>query len=97
MWRAFIRNPKKTDLINRGALLYGLLVGGTASFALGAASVLRHSWVCAAIGGLLFVISDAVVAAVNIGEHSIKNKDVWIWITYIPAQAMIVYASVLLW
>ena len=97
MWRAFIRNPKKTDLINRGALLYGLLVGGTASFALGAASVLRYGWVCAAIGGLLFVISDAVVAAVNIGEHSIKNKDVWIWITYIPAQAMIVYASVLPW
>jgi uncharacterized membrane protein YhhN len=95
LWLFYIRNPKKPGILNIGALVYGLWVGGTASFAAGLAYALGGGWIAAALGGLLFVISDAIIALTDIGDRRIRNQGVWIWITYIGAQLLIGYASVL--
>lgn len=94
-WLFYIRNPKKPSILNIGALVYGLWVGGTASFAAGLAYALGGGWIAAALGGLLFVISDAIIALTDIGDRRFRNQGVWIWITYIGAQVLIGYASIL--
>ncbi len=90
-WFRLVHNPKQDRAINIGALVYLLWVGTMASFAfaVGNASGL---WL-AAIGGLLFVISDFIVVACEVGGKRIKNASDWIWLTYVSAQAGIIYAG----
>jgi hypothetical protein len=90
-WFRLVHNPKQDRLTNIGALVYLLWVGTMASFAfaVGNASGL---WL-AAIGGLLFVISDFIVVACEVGGKRIKNASDWIWLTYVSAQAGIIYAG----
>ena len=45
-----------------------------------------------ALGGLLFVASDFIIGVTDIRGIKIKNANDWIWLTYVLAQAGIIYA-----
>ncbi len=92
-WWLLIRNPQKDAATNIGALVYGLLVGTMAAFALALGSALGF-WLTA-LGGALFVTSDFLIGVTDIRGIQIKNASDWIWLTYVAAQAGIIYAGVL--
>lgn len=92
-WWFLIRNPKKGTVTNLGALGYGLWISVMASSALGLGYALGF-WLTA-LGGLLFVASDFLIGVTDIrGTASrIQNANDWIWLTYVGAQAGIIYAG----
>lgn len=92
-WLVLIRNPQKDTATNIGALAYGMLVGAMATFAFALGwSVGGRFWLTA-IGGLSFVVSDFIIGVTDIRGIHIKNANDWIWLTYVGAQAGIIYAS----
>jgi len=92
-WSVLIRNPDKPKPLNAGALGYGLLVGGMAAVALALASALGGGWWLAALGGLVFVISDLLIGMTDIGGARLQNANDWIWLTYVAGQMGIIYAG----
>jgi hypothetical protein len=92
-WRQFIRNPRKPDALNIGALAYGTWIAIMASSAVGMASALGGSWWLAAFGGLSFVASDFLIGVTDIRETRIENANDWIWLTYLAGQMGIIYAA----
>lgn len=90
-WWFLIRNPKKDAVTNIGALGYGLWISVMAACALGLGYALGF-WLTA-IGGLLFVASDFIIGITDIRGIKIKNANDWIWLTYVGAQAGIIYAG----
>jgi len=92
-WWMLIRNPQKDAATNIGALVYGMLVGTMAAFALGLASAVGGGFWLTAIGGLLFTSSDFLIGVTDIRGIKIKNANDWIWLTYVLAQAGIIYAG----
>lgn len=90
-WLRYVRNPKQDRVTNVGSLAYLLWVGTMASFALALGNALGL-WLTA-IGGLLFVVSDFIVVVCEVGGRRIKNASDWIWLTYVSAQAGIIYAG----
>ncbi|MBI5032396.1 MAG: lysoplasmalogenase [Chloroflexi bacterium] len=92
-WFALIRNPQKDRATNIGALVYGMLVGTMAAFALGLASALGGGFWLTAVGGLLFIVSDFIIGITDIRGIKIKNANDWIWLTYVAGQAGIIYAG----
>jgi hypothetical protein len=47
------------------------------------------------LGGALFFVSDLILAAGLLGNRSIRGSDDLIWLTYGPAQMLIVYSATL--
>jgi hypothetical protein len=92
-WLVLIRNPQKDIATNIGALVYGMLVGGMAACALALGYALNGAFWLTAIGGLLFVASDFIIGVTDIRGIKIKNANDWIWLTYVAAQAGIIYAG----
>lgn len=90
-WLRFVRNLQKDRFTNIGALIYLLWVGTMASFAFALGNAVGV-WL-AAIGGWLFVVSDFIVVVCEVGGRRIKNASDWIWLTYVSAQAGIIYAG----
>lgn len=90
-WLILIRNPHKDLATNIGALVYGMLVGAMAACAL-ALGFAIGAWLTA-IGGLFFVVSDFIIGITDIRGIKIKNANDWIWLTYVLAQAGIIYAG----
>ena len=92
-WLMLIRNPQKGTATNIGALVYGMLIGTMAAFALGLASAVGGGFWLTAIGGLLFIASDFIIGITDIRGIKIKNANDWIWLTYVAGQAGIIYAG----
>ena len=92
-WAMLIRNPDKATPLNIGALAYGFLVGGMAAVALALATGLGGGWWLAALGGLIFVISDLLIGVTDIGGMQLHNANDWIWLTYVAGQMGIIYAG----
>ena len=92
-WLMLIRNLQKDTATNIGALVYGMLIGTMAAFALGLASAVGSGFWLTAIGGLFFITSDFLIGVTDIRGIKIKNANDWIWLTYVAGQAGIIYAS----
>jgi len=90
-WLRYVRNPRKDRATNIGALVYLLFVGTMASFAFALGNALGL-WL-AAIGGLLFVVSDFIVVASDVGGKFVKNSSDWGWLTYVGVQTGIIYTG----
>ncbi|MBI4785748.1 MAG: lysoplasmalogenase [Chloroflexi bacterium] len=90
-WWLLIRNPEKGGAINIGALVYGLVIGVMASYALALGYALGF-WLTA-IGGLLFVASDFIIGITDIRGIQVKNANDWVWLTYVAGQMGIIYAG----
>ncbi|WP_369901197.1 lysoplasmalogenase [Bacillus manliponensis] len=93
-WFTFIRNSKQDKVFTIGSFIYGIWVGGMACFAFALAYAGKGTWWIPAIGGLLFVISDAIIGITEIGEKKVKYDPLLIWATYIAAQMCIIYVGI---
>jgi hypothetical protein len=73
-----------------GATLYAVLVGAMAGSAVATCLATAGRGWPLLLGGPLFLISDLLVALNDFGGMHMDNKDVWVWVTYVPAQALLI-------
>lgn len=92
-WAILIRNPQKPSFINIGALVYGMWIGTMAMFALTLAVAVGGAYWLTALGGLIFVASDFIIGITDIRGMTIKDANVWVWLTYLAGQMGIIYAG----
>lgn len=74
-------------------LLYMLGIAAMASCAFAAAVQRGGAWWMPAVGGLLFIVSDAIIGLKDFGGKNIPHADLLIWATYAPAQFFIVFTA----
>lgn len=80
----------KPSALHWAALPYALLLSTTAGLAGGLA--LQHvRFIPLALGALLFLASDLILAARLFNHAYFRWIDDWVWLTYGPAQMLIVY------
>lgn len=80
----------KPSALHWAALPYALLLSTTAGVASGLA-LQDARFIPAAIGALLFLTSDLILAARLFNHAYFRWIDDWVWLTYGPAQMLIVY------
>lgn len=68
-----------------GVVVYGVVIVTMAILATGLDRI-------AGIGGALFMVSDALIAVRAFGGLAVPHHDLWVMLTYVLAQAMIVMA-----
>jgi YhhN family len=89
-WYMVVRRGHEAQALHWAALPYALLLAGTAGVASGIA-LQAPTFIPVAIGGALFLLSDLILAAQLFnGAYFPLNGDAT-WLTYGPAQALIVY------
>jgi hypothetical protein len=84
--------PEAPPLIGRAALGYVLLLASTAGCATGLALRARPFWGLAC-GAVLFFVSDLMIAAEKFGGYDYTFIGPAIWLTYGPAQMLIVFST----
>jgi uncharacterized membrane protein YhhN len=90
-WYLAVYRGQRPTALHWAALPYALLLASTAGLATGLA-LQASAFVPLAIGGALFLVSDLILAAQLFnGVRFYLIGDV-VWLTYGPAQALIVYA-----
>jgi len=95
LFRFTVYNPKRPKVMMLSALVYGMILGTTSALAFSAALALGGAWYVVAAGFLFFLLSDAVMGQTTIrGEHPVYEFQVP-WITYLAAQGLIIYGSLL--
>ena len=90
-WYLIVLRGSKPTLLHRAALPYALLLASTAGVATGLA-VQAPIFIPLAIGAALFLASDLILAAQLFNHLRFPLIGDVIWLTYGPAQALIVYA-----
>ncbi len=88
LWYVMVRKPGG-DAMQYAALVYALFLASMAGYALGIALQQPAFWPLA-IGGGLFLFSDALIAANLFSGRRFRYMGDLIWLTYILAQALIV-------
>ena len=83
----------KPEVLHWFALVYAILLSSTAGGATGLA-LQNAVFAPLALGAALFLFSDLLIAARMFGKVHFTLIDDVIWLTYGPAQALIVFASV---
>ena len=91
VWFFLVREPTGDQAMQRAALGYALFLASMAGYALGLALQAPAFWPLA-IGGLLFLVSDTLIAARLFGGRSATYLGDVVWTTYIVAQVLIVMA-----
>lgn len=91
-WVLQVRGSVEDSRLEIGGLVYGLILTGMAGIAVGLAIQQPAFWPLA-LGGLLFVVSDALIAARIFAGQRFRFMGDSIWTTYIIAQALIVTSS----
>jgi len=90
-WYVVVFRGQKPTLLHYAALPYALLLGSTAGLAAGLA--LQESiFISLAIGTALFLLSDLILAAQLFNGLHFKMIGDVVWLTYGPAQMLIVYS-----
>lgn len=85
-----LRGAKTRSTLHWAALPYALLLSATAGLA-GGLALQDARFIPVAIGGLLFLTSDLILAAQLFNQAYFRWIGDWIWLTYGPAQMLIVY------
>ena len=91
VWFFLVREPTGDQTMQRAALGYALFLASMAGYALGLALQQPAFWPLA-IGGMLFLFSDSLIAARLFSGRTFAYLGDVIWTTYIVAQALIVTA-----
>lgn len=94
-WYFLLFRGRRPTALHWAALPYALLLTSTAGVAIGLALQATGLWPLA-LGGLLFLASDAVLAARRFHFASFPLIEDLIWLTYGPAQACVVFGSMAL-
>lgn len=94
-WVLFVFRSKHTWDMKIATLLYGLLLSGMAACAAAASCTgVSYAWPLMA-GGILFMISDGLIAAHMFADKlpNPKQYDFAVWGTYLPAQILLVWGT----
>lgn len=89
-WYAMVARGRRLTLLHRAALPYALLLAGTAGVATGLA-LQAPAFLLVALGAALFLASDLILAGQLFAGLDFPLIGDVIWLTYGPAQALIVY------
>ena len=92
-WKTLIYSVNHTPIVF-GALVYLLLVGVMAAFALSLLST-GSIYIITALGGIFFLLSDFILCTAGYGCANIRYTDIAIWSTYITALSGIIYTCAL--
>lgn len=92
LWYAIVyRTAKQVSILHYAALPYALLLASTPGFA-GGVALSNSAFILMAIGAILFLISDLILATQLFNGVHFKGIGDVVWLTYGPAQMLIVYA-----
>lgn len=92
-WGILLKTETVDFLKSLVMLVYGCFLGTMAAFAFTLGCSLTGVWWITALSGLLFVVSDSLIAIKIIGNKKIKNCEQLIWLTYMLAQTGIIYSG----
>lgn len=88
--RLILFRPRQPLALRIGATVYAMLVAAMAGAAAAACfSTAGRGWGLL-VGGLLFFISDMLIALTDFGGLKLAHKEAWIWGTYVPAQVLLI-------
>ena len=90
-WYLVVYRGGEPSALHFAALPYALLLASTAGFATGLA-LQSPAFVPLALGAALFLLSDLILASEVFNGRSFPLIGDVIWLTYGPAQALIVYS-----
>jgi hypothetical protein len=90
-WYVVVFRGQKPTFLHYAALPYALLLASTAGLATGLA-VEESAFIPLAIGTALFLLSDLILAAQLFNGLHFKMIGDVVWLTYGPAQMLIVYS-----
>lgn len=91
-WYVVVFRGQKVTVLHWAALPYSLLLASTAAFAT-ALALQQPAFIPLAIGAALFLLSDLILAAQLFNHAYFPFIGDVIWLTYGPAQALIVYST----
>jgi hypothetical protein len=91
-WYALVWHGQEAGPAHALALPYALLLAGTAGVATGMAWQNRMM-IPLALGSALFLLSDLLIAAREFGALRLPMHGHMVWLTYGPAQMLIVYTA----
>ncbi len=91
IWYLVVREPAENTTMHYASLFYALFLASMAGYATGLALHEMAFWPLA-VGTILFLISDILVASKQYGGRQFKYMNDVIWATYITAQVLIVTA-----
>ncbi len=91
-WYLVVLRGHKATLLHKLALPYALLLASTAGVATGLA-LQAPLFARLAVGAALFLISDLILAARLFNDAHFPLIDDVVWLTYGPAQLLIVYTA----
>ncbi len=95
LFRFTVYNPERPKVMTYSALVYGMILGAASALAFSAVLVRGGAWYVVAAGFLFFLLSDAIMGQTTIrGDHPRYEFQVP-WITYLVAQGLIIYGSLL--
>ncbi len=95
IWWFYILNTSKMAL-SIGALVYGMVIGVMAAFALTLYLVLGKRYLLSAAGGVFFILSDAIIGMSSIKGIDVSNRNALVWLTYVAALMGIIYSNTVL-
>jgi hypothetical protein len=93
-WYAAVYPGQRPSLLHWLALPYGLLLAATAGVTSGLA-LQDTAFIPLAIGAALFLLSDLILAARLFSNLHFRFVDDVVWLTYGPAQMLLVYSVAL--
>lgn len=93
MGRVALFSRKQPLILRIGATLYALLVAAMAGGAVAVCFAMAGRGWMLLTGGLLFFLSDSIIALNDFGGSSMDHKDAWIWFTYVAAQILLILGT----
>lgn len=90
-WYLVVYRGSKPTVLHMAALPYALLLASTAGLATGLA-LQAPAFITVAVGGGLFLLSDLILAAELFNDLRFPLIGDVVWLTYGPAQMLIVFA-----
>jgi hypothetical protein len=93
LWSRYIYRSSAEIFLKIAVLIYGTIIAYMAASAFNLSIHWGGTWWLAAAGGLLFFLSDIIIALAEIGRVYIKDRNLVIWITYILGQGCIIYSA----
>lgn len=95
-WYLAVWRGSDRTVLHAVALIYALLLAGTAATASAVAIAAPFLWVVT-VGAGLFLLSDLILAAQLFKGVRFNGIGDVVWLTYSPGQMLIVYGAALLW